>query len=86
MSRYLPYTRSAGGQRVIVTGQYSTRDEPSGVAMDQRVRQEPPVVARRKIGALMRAPRFLARERGVDDRLGDLEHEGQLQRRDAARC
>src|SRR5262249_32816859 len=28
---YLPYTRAAGGQRVIVTGAYSTRDAPSAV-------------------------------------------------------
>src|SRR6185503_12340203 len=27
---YLPYTRSPGGQRVIVTGRYPTRPVPSG--------------------------------------------------------
>src|SRR2546422_7956344 len=28
---YLPYTRSAGGQRVILTGRYSTRGAPSAL-------------------------------------------------------
>jgi hypothetical protein len=59
------------------------RQPPSGPRASQRVRQEASVVTRREspcAGARRAIPRG---ERRVGDRLGDVEHERQLERRHA---
>ena len=66
----------------MVTGSCSTRALPSGLAMHQLVGQEPLVVAGGEVGALVGAPRLLAPQPGLQDALGDVEHVGQLERRD----
>src|SRR5262245_58319894 len=51
------------------------------VAVNQRVRQVFFVIAFREVCSLMRATRFLAMQRGLNNGLGDVEHVGKLDRR-----
>src|SRR5919109_2369776 len=53
------------------------------VAMDERMREEARVVALREVRALVCTARLTTVQRRIHDRLCDVEHEGELEGRDA---